>query len=252
VRLVVAQPSKTPPKKTTAKAARTGGAAAEAGADAAAAVDAPVPATAKGKATKAPAAAKASKASAAAKAKTKAPAKAAKAPAKAAKAPAKAAKGKGKGKTSEPVDLDDDDDGGKPKKPRKIKPGSALVIVESPAKAKTIGKYLGARLSREGDGRPRARPPGEEARHRRRQGLRARVRHDRREGRRRSPISRLRPGNRPPSSSPPTLIARGRRSAGTSPNRFAGRAGHRSVASSSTRSPRKRCARRWTDRATST
>ncbi len=139
----MAQPSKTPPKKTTAKAARTGGAAAEAGADAAAAVDAPVPATAKGKATKAPAAAKASKASAAAKAKTKAPAKAAKAPAKAAKAPAKAAKGKGKGKTSEPVDLDDDDDGGKPKKPRKIKPGSALIVVESPAKAKTIGKYLG-------------------------------------------------------------------------------------------------------------
>jgi DNA topoisomerase-1 len=31
----------------------------------------------------------------------------------------------------------------KPRKPKKIKPGSALVVVESPAKAKTIGKYLG-------------------------------------------------------------------------------------------------------------
>jgi DNA topoisomerase-1 len=30
------------------------------------------------------------------------------------------------------------------KKPRKFKPGSALVVVESPAKAKTIAKYLGA------------------------------------------------------------------------------------------------------------
>ncbi len=31
----------------------------------------------------------------------------------------------------------------KKKKPKKVKPGSALVVVESPAKAKTIGKYLG-------------------------------------------------------------------------------------------------------------
>jgi DNA topoisomerase-1 len=30
------------------------------------------------------------------------------------------------------------------RKPKKVKPGSALVVVESPAKAKTIGKYLGA------------------------------------------------------------------------------------------------------------
>ncbi|MBL8999220.1 MAG: DNA topoisomerase I, partial [Gemmatimonadetes bacterium] len=33
---------------------------------------------------------------------------------------------------------------GKPRKPKKVKPGSALVVVESPAKAKTIGKYLGS------------------------------------------------------------------------------------------------------------
>jgi DNA topoisomerase-1 len=32
----------------------------------------------------------------------------------------------------------------KPRKPKKVKPGSALVVVESPAKAKTINKYLGA------------------------------------------------------------------------------------------------------------
>ncbi|MGN6109457.1 MAG: type I DNA topoisomerase [Kofleriaceae bacterium] len=30
------------------------------------------------------------------------------------------------------------------KKPKKVKPGSALVVVESPAKARTIGKYLGS------------------------------------------------------------------------------------------------------------
>jgi DNA topoisomerase-1 len=31
----------------------------------------------------------------------------------------------------------------RPKKPKKVKPGSALVVVESPAKARTINKYLG-------------------------------------------------------------------------------------------------------------
>ncbi|HTR52566.1 MAG TPA: type I DNA topoisomerase [Kofleriaceae bacterium] len=31
-----------------------------------------------------------------------------------------------------------------PRKPKKVKPGSALVVVESPAKARTINKYLGA------------------------------------------------------------------------------------------------------------
>ena len=41
-------------------------------------------------------------------------------------------------------DEHDEHDGEPPKKPKKVKPGSALVVVESPAKAKTIGKYLGA------------------------------------------------------------------------------------------------------------
>ena len=40
----------------------------------------------------------------------------------------------------------------------------SLVIVESPAKAKTIGKYLGARLHREGLDGPRPRPAEEHAR----------------------------------------------------------------------------------------
>jgi len=48
-----------------------------------------------------------------------------------------------KGKKAE-VELEDDIEEQVPKKPKKVKPGSALVVVESPAKAKTIGKYLGS------------------------------------------------------------------------------------------------------------
>ena len=85
--------------------------------------------------------------------------KAKKAPAKAApkKAKAKAApKAKGKGKADEAEELEDeegeDEDEAAEKTPararpvraKKRKPGSALVVVESPAKARTIGKYLGA------------------------------------------------------------------------------------------------------------
>jgi DNA topoisomerase-1 len=126
-------------------------------------------------AAKAKAPAKA-KAAPAAKAKEPAPAKAA--PAKAATtkgkaaAPAKAvpakakgkpgkdadtapdkvkAKGKGKpkagkanGRSSGDPDEEEDEAPAKPSKPRKIRPGSALVVVESPAKARTIGKYLGS------------------------------------------------------------------------------------------------------------
>ena len=91
----------------------------------------------KGKTAKAdkPVAAKATKAKAVPK-KGKVAEKAAKAP----------AKGKGKGKAkggSDEAETDDDLEIEKPAKPRKIKPGSALVVVESPAKARTIGKYLG-------------------------------------------------------------------------------------------------------------
>jgi DNA topoisomerase I len=67
-----------------------------------------------------------------------------------AKKPAKArAKGKGREPDEdEDLEVDADVDGeestAKPLRPKKRKPGSALVVVESPAKARTIGKYLGA------------------------------------------------------------------------------------------------------------
>ncbi|HET9623894.1 MAG TPA: type I DNA topoisomerase [Kofleriaceae bacterium] len=97
-----------------------------------------------------------------AKAEAKKPAKAEKADkAETAKKPAKAeskvvpAKGKD-GKAKKPAkekeksvkeieaELEADEHGDKPRKPKKVKPGSALVVVESPAKARTIGKYLGS------------------------------------------------------------------------------------------------------------
>ncbi len=59
--------------------------------------------------------------------------------AKAAKA---AAKKGGKGKVVDEDEIEEGD--APPKKYKKPKPGSALVIVESPAKARTIGKYLGS------------------------------------------------------------------------------------------------------------
>jgi DNA topoisomerase-1 len=57
----------------------------------------------------------------------------------AAKKPAKAVKG-GKKPAAEEEEIAE----AAPKKPKKVKPGSALVVVESPAKARTINKYLGA------------------------------------------------------------------------------------------------------------
>ncbi|MGE0546436.1 MAG: type I DNA topoisomerase [Kofleriaceae bacterium] len=88
-------------------------------------------------------------------AKAKPPAKAAAKPAvKAAVKPAGkpiAAKAKAgrspapvKGKAKAAPEHDEDLEEEIPKKPKKVKPGSALVVVESPAKAKTIGKYLGS------------------------------------------------------------------------------------------------------------
>ena len=88
---------------------------------------------------------KAAEPEAAAKAKPKAAAAKKAAPAK------KSAKGKAvdpstKGKSVKELEaeLDADEGGGAPKKAKKVKPGSALVVVESPAKARTIGKYLGS------------------------------------------------------------------------------------------------------------
>jgi DNA topoisomerase I len=63
---------------------------------------------------------------------------------KSSKVTAKAKGKKGKAaEVDETDELDEDEDDKKPARPRKIKPGSALVVVESPAKARTIGKYLG-------------------------------------------------------------------------------------------------------------
>ena len=79
--------------------------------------------------------------------KTKADAKVVPGKAKPAGKTAKAAKpAKEKAKTVKELEaeLDAGEDGAPARKPKKVKPGSALVVVESPAKARTIGKYLGA------------------------------------------------------------------------------------------------------------
>src|SRR5262249_18329105 len=48
-------------------------------------------------------------------------------------------------KTVQELEVELDAEHGEPaRKPKKVKPGSALVVVESPAKARTIGKYLGS------------------------------------------------------------------------------------------------------------
>ena len=89
-----------------------------------------------------------------AKAKVEAVAEVAAAPTgKAGKWPSKA-KGKNgkyneglKGKTGKDIEAELDaldPAAAKARKPKKVKPGSALVVVESPAKARTIGKYLGS------------------------------------------------------------------------------------------------------------
>ncbi|TMQ20896.1 MAG: type I DNA topoisomerase [Deltaproteobacteria bacterium] len=75
-----------------------------------------------------------------ARAKTRGKAKPAGKMAKAPKPPP--ASGRSKSVTEIEAELDAETGG--PVKKRKVKPGSALVVVESPAKARTIGKYLGS------------------------------------------------------------------------------------------------------------
>ena len=98
-----------------------------------------------------------------------------------------------------------------------------LVIVESPAKARTIERYLGAGLPRPRLLRPRPRPAREprqgQVRRRRRPRLRTRVRDLATTAASRSPTSRRRPSRPTRSTSPPTSTARARRSPGTSPRR---------------------------------
>ena len=98
------------------------------------------------KADKAPKVVKA-KAEAKPEVKTEAEAKPdAKKPAKAKKhvSPAQAAKDRKKAAAAKSdAEADAEAAAEKPRKPKKVKPGSALVVVESPAKAKTINKYLG-------------------------------------------------------------------------------------------------------------
>ncbi|HSR96548.1 MAG TPA: type I DNA topoisomerase [Kofleriaceae bacterium] len=74
-----------------------------------------------------------------ARTKTKADAKPVPAKGKPAGKTAKAPKGK-----AAEVEHDHEEHDEPAKKPKKVKPGSALVVVESPAKARTIGKYLGS------------------------------------------------------------------------------------------------------------
>jgi len=70
--------------------------------------------------------------------KTKTKAKAKASPAKTAKA-ARKEKARASDAEAEAIEAEE-----RLRKPKKVKPGSALVVVESPAKARTIGKYLGA------------------------------------------------------------------------------------------------------------
>jgi len=71
-------------------------------------------------------------------AKTKAKARGSSSPAKTAKA---ARKEKARASDAEAEAMEAEE---RLRKPKKVKPGSALVVVESPAKARTIGKYLGS------------------------------------------------------------------------------------------------------------
>ena len=97
----------------------------------------------------------------------------------------------------------------------------ALVIVESPAKAKTINKYLGRDYKVDGLDGTRPRPAQEQARRGRRRRLRARIR--RHPGPREGDQGAQGGGQEPPtrSSSRPTRTAKARRSAGIWPRSWA-------------------------------
>ncbi|HEY5934888.1 MAG TPA: type I DNA topoisomerase [Kofleriaceae bacterium] len=128
--------TKKPAKKSTKPAAKaTGGKAAKPAAkETAAAKDKKKPAAAPAAKTKA-AKPKAKETAAPKVTKVKALAQPAKTAGKSSKAARK----------DEEIEIDGEGGGDEPvRKPKKVKPGSALVIVESPAKAKTIGKYLGS------------------------------------------------------------------------------------------------------------
>ncbi|HEX4421733.1 MAG TPA: type I DNA topoisomerase, partial [Kofleriaceae bacterium] len=129
-----------PPAKTKAKAKAVKPTAKKEAADKKAAKADKAKADAKASAKKA----KPSADAAEPKAKTKAEVKAVPAKGKPAGKTAKAPKEKSKSVKELEAELDAGEDGAAPRKPKKVKPGSALVVVESPAKARTIGKYLGA------------------------------------------------------------------------------------------------------------
>ena len=133
--------------------------------------------------------------------------------------------------------------------------GTKLVIVESPAKAKTIGGYLGAGLRRRGLDRPHPRPAAQRRRRARRSTRASRGRgsawtptttssrstSSAPTAGSRSASSRRWSRTPPSSTSPPTRTARARRSPGTWCRRSSRRC--RCAGWSSTRSPRPRSPR---------
>jgi len=144
-------PAKKPAAKASAKGTKVKGAskADDPGAGRAkpapASVDKTKKADAKADAKKPAAAAPAKKADAKKADAKKTDAAASKKPDKAAaKKPVKGAKPAKGGKGKKDDEDEEEEEEEVVRKPKKVKPGSALVVVESPAKAKTINKYLGA------------------------------------------------------------------------------------------------------------
>ena len=101
----------------------------------------------------------------------------------------------------------------------------ALVVVESPAKAKTINKYLGRDYRVDRVDGPHPRSAEEQAGRGRRQRLRRSSTNRSPRARRSSRSSRTRPRTRRTSTSRPTPTAKARRSAGTHPGARRARSG---------------------------